>query len=186
MRVKKILIKHGAFIGIFLFLTGWGILLFFISPQEIVQIIGVEAGYLIVFLTALVGVSAFTSASFFASLITFASSGDFNPIILGLVAAPGRVVGDSLFFLLGFKARNVASDFKIKIVRKFSEWIDKMPPFLISLVVFIYTGFTPLPQDLLMAALGLGKISFRIVLPIALLGNAVFIVLVAYFIKGGF
>ncbi len=167
----------------FAFLVIWVSLLFIITPEEVVAAIGIDGGYLLIFFTALIGASAFTSVPFYTLLFSFASTGEFNPILLGAIAAPALVFGDYLFFYLGLKTRSFLG--RRFFVKPLSKWIDSRPRWAIPFVAFTYSVIGPLPQDLLMLAFGFCGVQFkRVVLPL-ILGNAIFIMLVAYFLSRG-
>lgn len=161
-------------------LAAWLGALLFISPEEIVANVGVETGYLLVFLTALIGISSITSASFYATVIILASSGEFNPLFLALSAAPAMAIGDSIFFFLGLKGRSLVPE---KYLNKFSDWLKERPDWLAPVVAYFYTGFTPLPQDFLMVTLGVSGATFWKILIAILLGNITFIFMLASIIS---
>lgn len=152
----------------------------FVPPEVIVEKIGVEGGYIVIFLLALLGVSSFVSASFYTTLVVFATSGEFNPFLLALFSAPGRIVGDSMFFFLGLHGRKVKSEFWQKFVNSFSSWLKKFPRWVPLFITYGYTGFTPLPHDFLMVALGVGGVSYKFLLPVLLIGNATFVLFVSF------
>ncbi len=155
----------------------------FVTPEDIVANIGINGAYAIVFLSSLFGVSSFISASFYTTLIMFASSGEFNPFLLGVVAVPGRVLGDVIFFYLGLHGRKVSSKILQALLKDFSSWMKKISIWIPLLTTYFYTAFTPLPHDFLMFVLGLGGISFRKVIPFLIAGNATFIFFIVYFSK---
>jgi membrane protein YqaA with SNARE-associated domain len=164
-------------LALFILMTaGLITLFFFINPEEIVALIGVETGYLLIFLTALIGISSFTSASFYATLVALASTGEFHPLLLALVAAPANALGDSIFFFLGHKGRKVLRKRYLQI---FSKWIDRSPDWVAPVIAFLYTSLTPLPQDFLMISLGVAGAKFIRVFIAILLGNAVFIAMLS-------
>ncbi len=169
-------------VAFFAFLVIWIALLFIITPKELVTAIGIDGGYALVFFTAIIAASAFTSVPFYTLLFSLASTGKFNPIILGIVAAPGLLIGDYLLFYLGLKSRSFLAK---RFVKPFSEWIERRPKWAIPFVAFVYTLIAPLPQDILMLALGLGDVPYKRVFAPLLLGNATSIALIAYFISRG-
>ncbi len=180
MKTFSFIKKHIDLIAIFVIIFLWIGLLFFISPEEIVEIIGVERGYLFLFLTAFLGVSGFASTPFYMALVTLAGTGEFNVFLLALTIAPARAFGDSIFFFLGYKIR---SDLTNKRLRNFSAWINEKPTWSIPFFAYIYTAMTPFPQDILMVALGVGKVKFRYAFAAVLLGNATAIFLI-YILSG--
>ncbi len=178
------LIKHKGFFLLLFFILGWILLILNVSPDDIVSAMGVEGGYLVIFLTAFIGVSGFASAPFYVTLVTLTSTGEFNIFVLALVIAPARAFGDSLFFFLGYKGHSVMSGVLGKSLKSFSLWINKKPNWMTPLAAYIYTSVTPLPQDILMIALGLGKSRFRGIFVAVLLGNATFIILISLLSSG--
>jgi len=174
--------KHQDLLIIGLLVLIWVTILFFISPEEIVSKIGIKTGYALLFFMALLGISSFTSVSFYTTLIVFAGTGEFNPIILGLVAAPAAAIGDSLFFLLGFKGRSFIPE---KYLLFFSNWIEKKPKWFAPIIAFFYTGLTPLPQDFLMLAMGISGVRFWKIFLAILFGNMVFIIIISFLVSSG-
>ena len=108
--------------SIILIIIIWSILLYYIKPSEIVEAIGINNGYLITFLVALfAGASAITSTTYYATIITF-SLGDLNPILLALMVGPALVIGDSIFFFIGYKISKIARG-------QLKEKMNITPPF---------------------------------------------------------
>ncbi len=167
--------RYKGFWILLVFLVLWIAFIRIIPPKELVSVIGVETGYLFVFLTALVGVSGFASAPYYATLITLMSTGDFNILLLALVVAPACALGDSLFFLLGYKGNAVIES---RYLDKFSCWLNKKPYWVTPFAAYMYSSFAPLPQDFLMVALGLGRARFLHIIGAVALGNATFVLVI--------
>lgn len=163
--------KHKWFFFLF-FIILW---VTFVSPEKVVSLVGVEKGYLLIFIFALFGVSGFTSAPFYTLLFTFIASGEFNVFLLALVSAPAMTIGDSLFFFLGYKGHGVVGG----RLHRFSSWIEGKPQWITPLFAYLYSSFFPLPQDVLMVFLGLGKCKFRYIFFAVLFGNITFILFTA-------
>ncbi len=168
--------KHKGFFILLLFLLFWIGIIYHIPPNQIVAAMGVETGYLLIILTAFIGVSGFASAPFYATLLTFVSTGEFNIFFLAIIVAPARAFGDALFFLLGYKGHSVA---KSRLI-SFSSWLAKKPDWMTPLVAYLYTALTPLPQDILMLVLGLGRTNFKKIIVAVILGNATFVILISF------
>ncbi len=181
MRFINFIQKHKGFIFLFLFTLLWIVSLVLFSPQEIVSFIGIEGGYLLIFATALVGISGFSSMPFYATFITLASTGDFNFFALLLSAVPAMAIGDSIFFLVGHRAHFAVSELTEIRIKKLSTWISKRHFLTVPLFAYIYTSISPLPQDVLMIALGVGKARFKYVIIAVLLGNATFLTMIYFF-----
>ena len=163
--------KHWRFFAVVFIITGLTIFLFYIHPAKIILAIGVNNIYIATFLLAIIGGgSAFSATSFFAALFAFALGGA-NPFLLALFSAPGVLIGDLIFWYLGYKGKAVVKPAIGRIIEKLSSWLLTKPRWLIPIGVYIYTGFLPLPGEFLMVLLALLGISFKRVLIPTILGN---------------
>lgn len=181
MNFANFIWKHRGFVFLLIFVLFWISSLVVYSPEEIISFVGVENAYLILFFSALIGVSGLASLPFYTIFITMASSGEFNFFLLIAVAVPGMAFGDALFFLFGHKGHFALSEFAENKTKKISAWIKKQPSWVIPFIAYIYTSFSPLPQDILMFILGFGRAKFRYVIVAVLLGNTTFISLIYLF-----
>jgi hypothetical protein len=171
--------KYG-FITLLIFIISWITLLFIYGPQKIVSFVGMRNGYILAFVVATFGgMSAFSSTSFFTTVITLALGG-LNPILLGIIGGIGVTIGDSLFFYFGIHGRCL---FPNKIIHKldtFFRWLEKGPSLFVPVFVFLYAGFTPFPNELMTIPLGLIGIEYKeIILPL-LIGNMVLITIILF------
>lgn len=157
---------HRIFVSIVLFVIALNIIFFLISPREIVSFIGVENSYLAVFLLSLSGITAFTSGAFFAAVATFGAGG-VNPLLLGLVGGIGIFISDSIFYTLAAVGRYSMPDRWQSRVERFAQWTHRVPRWVVLLVTYLYLGFSPFPNDILMVALVLSGFRYRfIVIPL--------------------
>lgn len=182
----NIITKHKKFWSLLLLILVWVGILSFVSPSEIVEMIGVKTGYLIIFVTALLGISGFASAPFYTSLFTLSASGELDIFLVLLVAAPARTVGDILFFTLGHQGHSVIKNdtFIGDRLKHFSTWLFGKPYWVVLFFSYLYTSAAPFPKDFLMLGLGVGRLKLRDVVIVALLGNATFIALIYFFATG--
>lgn len=172
--------------SILLFLIGWSLLLYHISPTEIIDYLGTDNALIITFMVSLIGgFSSFTSGSYYGVIITFASGG-VNPVLIGLCAGIGLTLGDSLVYYLGTRGHDILKGRLKKWSDHVSEWINNQHEQIVQLFAFAYTGLTPLPNDLLTASLGLANFSFRRFLPVLLAGNITMAMLLAEFSSNNF
>jgi len=172
--------KNRTLIIFLLILIGWVVFLSFVSPEEIIKTIGINNGYLVAFVVALLGgVSTLTAGSFYLLIITLALGG-LNPILLGIVTGPALTVGDGIFFFLGSKAVNALPKyFKDRLV-KLSQWINGKYSWLIPILIYFYAGFSLLPGDILMLVLALADYPFKKTIIPLFLGNITLITIMAY------
>lgn len=181
----RFIIMHKWFILISLFLIIWSLVLVFYSPEDIAGSLGIGGSYALIFFTALIGVSGFASAPFYATLTTLASTGEFNPLILGITVAPARALGDSLFFLWGYRGKHVIKNLSGSFFKKITKWFSKIPPWSAPAAAYIYTAATPLPQDVLMTAMGALGAKFWKILIAVTLGNATFVTIIVFIASKG-
>jgi hypothetical protein len=180
-------IRYGKIIG-WLALGLWIVVLitvlFFVSPEEVVEKIGVRNGYILAFFVSLFGgFSAGGSVSFITLLITLVTGG-MHPIYLGLTAGVSLALGDSIMFFLGSKGRALIKGKWDQKIEKFTnillkrDWLVKMIP----VIAYLYIGLTPLPNDILILFLAAIEYPPRKMYPIIILGDltfALFITLLA-------
>jgi hypothetical protein len=155
--------------GIIFFIIAWTILLILYSPKEIVEFIGITNGYILTFLVAVMGaLSSITTFSIYPMIITFAL-GDLNPYLLGLIAGAGLAIGDSIFYYFGWEVRSIVKGKFKKLLNKFFKWLVKRPYWQVMIMIYIYVGFTPFPNNLLTGTLAVSGYSYKkIYLPVIL------------------
>jgi membrane protein YqaA with SNARE-associated domain len=162
-------------------IISWSVLLTYVPPTDIVNAIGAQNSLLVAFLvSAFGGVSTVTSVNYYAVVLTLASGGT-NIIALGVVAGIGITIGDSLFYYLGTKGHDLLSGRPRKWADTLHAWINDQHESFVQLIAYLYTGLTPLPNDVLTVSLGLAEYSYRRLLPALLLGNITLTILVAEF-----
>ncbi|MBN2198199.1 hypothetical protein JW698_03390 [Candidatus Wolfebacteria bacterium] len=171
------------FVLIFLIIVAFIFLIHFIGIEKIIEKIGVNNIYIIVFLTAFLGgASSFSSTSYFFFLITLAING-LNPFLLGLIGGTGLTLSDPLFFYFGIHGRSfVSQNKKIKnLIVYLTEWIKKKPKWVIPVFIFLYSGFTLLPSDILSFSLALLHYPFKKFIFFIFLANVNFAILISLF-----
>ena len=103
-----------------------------------------------------------------------------NPILLGLFGGIGVTIGDSLYFYLGSKGKEISSKKVDKRLEKISKLLKKSPKWLIPFIVYIYSGFTLLPNDLMTFSLGITGYSYKKIFLPLILGNITVTTIIAY------
>ncbi|MDP2684599.1 MAG: hypothetical protein Q8P20_06155 [bacterium] len=184
---KKISHKLIGFFILAIFIVALIVILHFISPQEIVNKIGVRNGYLLVFLISFFGgFSAGGSISFISVLITLAVGG-LNPVFLGLISGTSLAIGDVIMFYAGSKGRELIKNKwdqrfeKITEIFKSKKWLYKIIP----IIVYLYIGFTPLPNDLMILFLAAIRYPMKKMSVIIILGDLSFALTVAILASKG-
>jgi len=175
--MKKYKKKVILFVILVAFLAALITSLFFFSPEEMVKGLGVTNAYLLLFVISFFGgFSSGGSISFMAVLTTFAIGG-LNPWLLGITAGIALAIGDIIMFLIGLKGRELLVGKWKKRIDKFSKFVEKKAHGFIPFIAYIYIGFTPFPNDIMI--LSLAAINYpkkKAYLPI-ILGDLTFAIL---------
>jgi len=171
---------YGPFILIVCFVVGWVIFFNYVSPETIVQKIGIQNAYLVAFILALIcGFSSLTGATFYVALAAL-SHGGANPLILGLVGGIGLCMSDFLFYFVITKGTHVIDKHWVKLSNFLKHWITKVPSKIVYAFVFVYSAFAPIPNDIILAALAISRMSFRKIAPFLFMGDITSTLLLAY------
>ena len=175
----------GPIVLVAIFVT-FSVTFYFISPDDILNVVGVENAYLLMFVLALLGgLSTFSGVPYHLILVGLASGG-LDPWLLGLIAAGGVMTGDSTSYLLGKRGSELLSARMMTVLTKLKV-VEERVPRLMPVVYFLYGACVPLSNDILVIPAGLiGYPFWRIMLPLGL-GNVVFnvgLALVAVYATG--
>ena len=173
--------RYSIFFLVISVLLGVYLLFSHIDSKIVVEMVGAENVYLVIFLIAAVGgVSTFGSTAFFTTMLAFSAGGEASPLLLGLAGGFGIFLSDSIFFHLALYGRkSIPKEWKTKVnafatkARKTSDWIV-LPS------VYAYLGLSPLPNDLLMVVLVLAKYTYLRIAPVLLLASITLATLTAY------
>lgn len=150
-----------------------------VNPQEIVASLGVRNSYLVLFLVALLGgASSLTSSTYYAAIVTFALSG-LPPILIAVVAGTALFIGDSIFYRIGMWGRDHISGRALRLAQKFSDYVEHKPRWFVQILIYIYTGFSPFPADILMIALSFVRFPYLSFIIPGLVGSITFAFLLA-------
>lgn len=180
MQIKNFTIPNGLIAAI-LVIIALNLVFFVVSPQEIVDYVGVNNSYLTVFLIATFGgLSSATAAIFYSAIATFASGGA-SIWLLGLAGGIGIFIGDSIMFgLLSYGFKSVSKKWE-KLIFKASKYIKKIPTWLIYVLLFLILGISPLPNDIVILALVLLGFTYLQIAPVLLLAGISIATLTGYF-----
>jgi len=165
---------------ILILFIAWSFLITRFTPEEITEVVGVKNSYLVTAIAGFLGgTSIFFPFPYYLLVITFAIGGA-NPYLLGLFTGMGVILGESTSYFVGYVSRDALSDRVNSIFSRISDWINSKPKWTVYILIFLYGSLSPLPNDLLLIPLGIGKYPFwRIIIPLGL-GNIVFSTLIAF------
>ena len=95
-------------------------------------------------------------------------------------------VGDTIIFLIGLSAGKKAPEKFQEKLKKLKRLTEKKPKWLINLILYLYIGLTPLPNELATISLGLIGHRKKIIVLFLLLGNITSGFLGAMLVRLGF
>lgn len=162
-------------------LIAFTVLLYFVGATELVSMIGVRNTYLVMFLIALFGgMTSIGGVSYTTSIITFVAGGA-DPLLIALLAGAGTSLGDTAYFLVSREGSKIAfHGWFGKKVERFSKWLQRQSKVGKFIGIYLYTGFTPLPNDPLTITLGISKAKRDLVIPALVLGDFTIATLLAF------
>jgi membrane protein YqaA with SNARE-associated domain len=150
------------------------------SPEKLINFIGADNAYGLIFVLAFIGgLTTFSGVPYHLILITLASGG-LNPFWLGLSASTGVMLGDSTSYFIGYQGRAITPVGWQKFFGKVYDFGFKHPA-LLPLLFFLYGALVPLSNDFIVISMGLARYPFwRVMIPLGL-GNLVFNFGLSYF-----
>jgi hypothetical protein len=155
------------------------------SPTILIQTIGVSNSYIVLFIISFLGgFSSGGSVLFFTTLTTFILGG-LNEIVAGTTAGIALAIGDTIMLLLFLSGRKLVSGKTKKNLDRFSGYLNKKPQWLIPIITFIYIGFAPLPNDLMILSLAAIKYPQKKAIALFALGDITFALFYSVLISQG-
>ncbi|NCC71039.1 hypothetical protein EOM09_05650, partial [bacterium] len=146
----------------------------YVPPKQITDFLGIDENSFVFsfIISSLGGFSSIFSTSVYATLFTLVNAG-MNPFILAISAGLGLSVGDSIFFLLGHKGKEINLGKLQKLAKKISDFIQNKKKNTIKIFVFLYIAFTPFPNDIIMIPLGYSRIRYHQIIFEVIIGNII-------------
>lgn len=174
---------YGVFILVILITVGWGVFFYYVSPTTVVAKIGIQNSYLVAFMVAVIcGFSSITGTTFYVTIGAL-SNGGANPLLLGIIGGIGVCISDTAFYFLVSKGTHIVDKHYQKFSNFIKKWVKIVPGWVVNIGVFIYSGFVPIPNDVLLVALALAGTPFKKVAPYLFAGDIVSTLLIAYLLK---
>lgn len=173
-------IETAPLISLAFFVVSLSLIFAFTTPERIVEYIGIENGYALLFAIAFfAGVSTFTSVPYQIVLVAFAASG-LNPLLLGFVAATGIALGDTVSYTLGHFGRALVPEKGAWIQAKLQR-IGEKHPRLLPLLFFSWGAFMPISNDVVTIPFGIARYPFlKLAIPLWL-GTIIHSSMLAFF-----
>lgn len=161
-------------VGLVVFLVLWTVLLIFYKPMDLINFLGVGNSYLVLFLVSVFSsLSSLTFVSTYPMIVTY-TLGNLDTLMIAVCAGAGLSIGDALFYYLGLEVRTVIKGKLRQRLHKLLIWIAQRPAGMVPVLVYLYVGFTPLPNNLLTGTLAAAGYPFKKVILPVFLGNMSF------------
>lgn len=178
--MKAWFIQYRTALLVLLTLIGWSAIFVVVSPEALIEQVGVANAYLISFLISLVaGFSIFTGTAAYATVIEFARAG-VNPLYLGVISGVGLFLSDSIFYLLVMRGRDALTTRFGHVLSRLHSFMERMPRAVVYLGVYLFCAFGPIPNDVMMSFLIIGGYKYKRVWLVFLAGDVTFMLFLSY------
>ena len=106
--------------------------------------------------------------------------GSSNPVLLSLVSGISLAIGDMIMFYFGSKGRGLVGEKWDKRINKIANIFKKRKSLekIIPIIAYLYIGFTPLPNDLLILFLAAIEYPPKKMNGIIILGDITFVLII--------
>jgi hypothetical protein len=164
-----------------LIVTGWAVFFYIVSPSIVVQTIGIQNAYAVVFVLGVIcGFSSLTTSTFYIAIAAL-SNGGAQPLLLGLSGGLGLCISDAAFYLFIRKGTSIVVDTRwLRVSQSIARWIHLMPDWILFPSIFLYSTFAPIPNDIILAALAVAGTPLKRIAPWLFLGDIASALLLAY------
>ncbi len=163
-----------------LVIVGWAVFFYYVSPTTVVNKIGLQDSYLIIFVLGVIcGFSSVTGTTFYVAVAVLANGGA-NPFILGIVGGLGLCISDFAFYFVISKGTPVIDKHWAKLSNFIKRWLKLLPDWAVHLFVFLYSAVAPIPNDVILVTLAVGGTRFKKIAPYIFAGDIVSVLLLAY------
>lgn len=146
---------------------------FYFSPTTIVEYIGIDNAYILMYFFAFFGgLTTFNTVPYYSILLILANSG-VDPVYLGLASALGVMTGDSFSYFVGRQGGSILSGSAKSLFDQVQRISFKYPK-AFPLFCFLYGSISPFSNDVITLSSGVARIPFyKVMIPLAL-GNIIF------------
>ena len=101
-------------------------------------------------------------------MVKLFTTGGLNLLLIELI---GITIGDSFYYYLGYRGRNIVSKKLNSYLESISNWLKNNEKWNVQLFIFICARFTPFSNDLMTIPLGLNKYNYKNIFLLLLFGN---------------
>lgn len=158
---------------VLLMALAWSVSLYFVSPEVIVSRLGGHT-FPAVFAAGVLGGTSIIFPFPYYLVVATTAAGGANPLLVGLCAGLGVIVGDTTSFLVGHAGRSVLPAKASAAFALLHRWVTDTHSATFYAFLFVYGAVMPLPNDVIMVPLGAAGVPYwRVILPFGA-GNIVF------------
>ncbi len=156
----------------------WSVALYWVSPDAIVARLGTNT-FLAVFVAGMLGGTSIVFPFPYYLVVVTAAAGGAHPLLVGLCAGLGVIVGDTTSYMVGHAGRAVLPAGASGAIAFVQRRVADIHSAKFYAGLFVYGAVMPLPNDVIMIPLGAAGVPYwRVILPFGA-GNIVFNMAVA-------
>ncbi len=176
---RKKVLKYLPIVIMLTFIISMSVFFYFSSPESLIDAVGIQNAYLLMFVLAFIGgLTTFSGVPYHLILIALAAGG-VNPLLLGFSTAAGVILGDSTSYLIGYKGRDIIPSKITVVIEQIIDWGMKYPKAL-PWFFFGYASLLPFSNDFIVIPMGFERYPFwKVMIPLGL-GNILFNTLLGY------
>lgn len=163
----------------------WSVALYYVTPDVIVSRLG-DHTWPAVFAAGVLGGTSILFPFPYYLVVATAAAGGANPMLVGLSAGLGVMIGETTSYLVGHAGRAVLPAKASEAFALLHRWVADTHSVRFYGFLFVYGSVMPLPNDVIVVPLGAAGVSYwRVILPLGA-GNIVFNTATALLAASGF
>lgn len=155
---------------VLILIISWSIIIYYMSPEQIIRLIGLNNGYAITFIGGVLGgTSLFFPFPNYLIVLTFGAAG-LNPWLLAGIATAGVIIGESTSYIVGRASNSLLSTRWSERAHRLKKRLTTTKSWRIF-ILLILIGIVPIPNDYILVPLGLMRYPFwKAIIPLGI-GN---------------
>ena len=151
----------------------WSVALYFVSPEMIVSRLGGHT-FPAVFVAGVLGGTSILFPFPYYLVVATTAAGGASPVLVGLCAGLGVMVGETTSYLVGHAGRAVLPAKATEVFGHLHRWVSDTHSAKFYGFLFVFGSVMPLPNDVIVVPLGAAGVTYwRVILPLGA-GNIVF------------
>jgi membrane protein YqaA with SNARE-associated domain len=161
------------YIFVLLMVLTWSVALYFVTPEAIVSRLGRQT-IPAVFVAGVLGGTSILFPFPYYLVVATAAAGGANPLLVGLAAGIGVMIGETTSYVVGHAGRAVLPERATRTFALLHRWVADTHSAKFYGFLFVFGCVVPLPNDVIVVPLGAAGVPYwRVILPLGA-GNVVF------------